>query len=126
MPQFLEQKELFDRILLLQEDEVREPMEVFERFFSDYHLHECRYILWTMVETCLTTDNPEFSEPAERASLMMNYKNLQRLIEAGALMLERHLAAARQDGRQDARQEVRQDGRRGGERSGERAGDQKN
>jgi hypothetical protein len=126
MPQFLEQKELFDRILLLQEDEVREPMEVFERFFSDYHLHECRYILWTMVETCLTTDNPEFSEPAERASLMMNYKNLQRLIEAGALMLERHLAAARPDGRQDARQEVRQDGRRGGERSGERAGDQKN
>jgi hypothetical protein len=96
MSQFLEQKELFDRILLLQEDEVREPMEVFERFFSDYHLHECRYILWTMVETCLTTDNPEFSEPAERASLMMNYKNLQRLLEAGALMLQRHLATARQ------------------------------
>ncbi len=118
MSQFLEQKELFDRILLLQEDEVREPMDVFERFFSDYHLHECRYILWTMVETCLTTDNPEFSEPAERASLMMNYKNLQRLLEAGALMLERHLAAARKDGRQDGRQ----DGRRGEERGG----DQKN
>jgi hypothetical protein len=122
MSQFLEQKELFDRILLLQEDEVREPMDVFERFFSDYHLHECRYILWTMVETCLTTDNPEFSEPAERASLMMNYKNLQRLLEAGALMLERHLAAARQDSRQDERR----GGERGGERSGERGGSQKN
>ena len=126
MPQFLEQKELFDSILLLQEDEVREPMEVFERFFSDYHLHECRYILWTMVETCLTTDNPEFSEPAERASLMMNYKNLQRLIEAGALMLERHLAASRPDGRQDARQDARQEVRPDGRRGGERAGDQKN
>ena len=126
MSQFLEQKELFDRILLLQEDEVREPMDVFERFFSDYHLHECRYILWTMVETCLTTDNPEFSEPAERASLMMNYKNLQRLLEAGALMLERHRAAARKDGRQDGRQDERRGGARGGERSEEQVGDQKN
>ena len=124
MSQFLEQKELFDRILLLQEDEVREPMDVFERFFSDYHLHECRYILWTMVETCLTTDNPEFSEPAERASLMMNYKNLQRLLEAGAVMLERHLAAARKDGRQDGRQDGRRGGERGGERRGERSGEQ--
>ena len=96
MSLFLEQKELFDRILLLQEDEVREPMEVLERFFSDYHLHECRSILWTMVETCLTTDNPGFSEPAERASLMMNYKNLERVLEAGALLLERHLATAKQ------------------------------
>jgi hypothetical protein len=101
MTPFLERKELFDRILLLEEDEVREPMEVFERFFSDYHLHECRYILWSMVETCLTTDNTEFSEPAERASLMMNYKNLQRLLEAGTLLLERHLAAAHPNGGRD-------------------------
>jgi hypothetical protein len=90
MSLFLEKKELFDKILLLQEDEVREPMDVLERFFSDYHLHECRYILWTMVETCLTTDNPGYSEPEERASLMMNCKNLERLLEAGALILERH------------------------------------
>lgn len=90
MTPFREQNELFDRILLLEEDEAREPMDVFERFFSDYHLHECRNILWTMVVTCLTTDNTEFSEPAERASLIMNYKNLERLLEAGTLLLERH------------------------------------
>jgi hypothetical protein len=93
MSLFLEQKELFDKILLLEDHEVREPMRVLERFFSDYRLHECRYILWTMVETCLTTDNTEFSDPAERASLMMNYKNLERLLEAGILLLQRHIAA---------------------------------
>ncbi len=98
MSLFVEQKELFDRILLLEEDEVREPMEVFERFFSDYHLHECRCILWNMVITCLTTDNTEFSNPAERASLMMNYRNLERLLEASTLLLERHLAAGQRDG----------------------------
>ena len=97
MTPYLEQNELFDRILLLSEDEMLEPMEVIERFFSDYHLHECRHILWSMVETCLTTDNTEFSEPEERASLMMNCRNLERLLEAGALVLERHLAAAQKN-----------------------------
>ncbi len=86
----MEQKDLFDKILLLEDEEVREPIHVFERFFSDYRLHECRYILCAMVETCLTTDNTEFSEPAERASLIMNYKNLERLLEAGTLLLEKH------------------------------------
>jgi hypothetical protein len=98
MSLFLERKELFDRILLLGEDEIREPMEVLERFFSDYHLHECRSILWTMLQTCLTTDNTEFSEPAERASLMMNCKNLERFLEAGSLILEKHHAATRPGG----------------------------
>ena len=96
MTLFLDQKELFDKILLLEDHEVQEPMRVLERFFSDYRLHECRFILWTMVETCLTTDNTEFSDPAERASLMMNYKNLERLIEAGVLLLQRHLADSRE------------------------------
>lgn len=95
MSLFLERKELFDRILLLGEEEIREPMEVLERFFSDYHLHECRDILWTIVQTCLTTENTEFSEPAERASLMMNCKNLERFLEAGSLILQEHHAAIR-------------------------------
>lgn len=95
MSLFLDQKELFDRILLLEEHEVQEPMVVLERFFSDYRLHECRYFLWTMVETCLTTDNTEFSDAEERASLMMNYKNLERVLEAGMLLLQRHQEAGR-------------------------------
>src|ERR1700761_2474156 len=93
MPQFMEQKDLFDKILLLEDDEVREPMHVLERFFGDYRLHECRYILWAMVETCLTTDNTEFSEPGDRADLLMRYKDLERLLEAGTLLLQQHQAA---------------------------------
>ena len=98
MSLFLERKEVFDRILLLGEDEIQEPMEVLERFFSDYHLHECRYILWTMLQTCLTTDNTEFSEAAERASLIMNCKNLERFLEAGSLILQNHRAGGRRSG----------------------------
>jgi hypothetical protein len=87
MSTFLEQKDLFDRILLLGEDEKMDPIIVFERFFSDYRLHECRYILWAMVETCLTTDNTEFSQPEERSDLLHRYKDLERFIEAGHLLL---------------------------------------
>ena len=95
MSQFLEQKELFDGILLLGAEEVREPMDVLERFFSDYRLHECRDHLWTMVETCLTTDNTGFSDPEERGNLLLHYRDLQRLLEAGALLLQqRHLQSA--------------------------------
>ena len=94
----MEQKELFDRVLLLGEEEVREPIVVFERFFSDYRLHECRYILWSMVETCLTTENTEFSDPGERANLLLNYRNLERILEAGTLLLREHRAAVQRAG----------------------------
>ena len=94
MSPFLEQKELFDRILLLGEEELREPILVFERFFIDYRLHECRYILWSMVETCLTTENTEFSDPGERANLLLNYRNLERILEAGTLLLKDHHASS--------------------------------
>jgi hypothetical protein len=95
MSQFLEQKELFDGVLLLREEERRDPIAVFERFFSDYRLHECRHHLWTMVETCLTTDNAGFSDPEERGNLLLHYQDLQRLLEAGALLLQqRHLQSA--------------------------------
>jgi hypothetical protein len=57
MSQYLEQPKLFDQVMRLEEKERREPLVVIEQFFSDYRLHECRHILWTMVEACLTTDH---------------------------------------------------------------------
>jgi len=90
MSQFLEQKDLFDQVLRLREEERRDPIMVIERFFGDYRLHECRHYLWTMVETCLTTDSAEFSDPEERANLLLRYKNLEGFLEAGYLLLLQH------------------------------------
>lgn len=87
MSQYLEQKELFDKILHLSEDERRDPMLAIERFFGDYRLHEWRHHLWTMVEACLTTDNAGFSDPEERGDLLLHYLDLERFLEAGALLL---------------------------------------
>ncbi|HEY4060403.1 MAG TPA: hypothetical protein VGM30_00805 [Puia sp.] len=87
MSPFLEQKELFDQVLRLGKGEQRDPYSVIERFFGDYRLHECRQYLWAMVETCLTTDNVEFNDPEERANLLLRYRELEKLVEAGYLLL---------------------------------------
>ena len=97
MSQFLEQKELFDGVLFLNEDEKQDPMLAIERFFSDYRLHECRHHLWTMVETCLTTDNTGFSDAEERGNLLLHYRDLQRLLEAGVTLLEQRRRQALTD-----------------------------
>jgi hypothetical protein len=97
MSQFLEQKELFDQVLRLREEEKREPIIVIERFFGDYRLHEWRHYLWTMVETCLTTDSTEFSDPEERANLLLRYKDLEGFLEAGYLLLLQRGAARDKD-----------------------------
>ena len=88
MSQYLEQKDLFDKVMHLQGEERQDPLLAIERFFSDYRLHECRHYLWTMVETCLTTDNASFDNAEERGNLLLHYKNLERLIEASALLLQ--------------------------------------
>jgi len=83
-----ESEEIFDKILYLEEEDRQEPLRVFRRFFSDYRLHEVRDILWSMVETCITTDNSEFSEPGDRADLLMRYRHFEELLEAGWLLAE--------------------------------------
>ncbi|HET6253505.1 MAG TPA: hypothetical protein VFE32_05505 [Puia sp.] len=90
MSQYLEQKDLFDKILHLKTEERQDPLLVLESFFSDYRLHECRHHLWTMVETCLTTENAEFSDAGERGNLLLHFRDLERLLEAGALLLEKY------------------------------------
>jgi hypothetical protein len=89
MSQYLEQKELFDKVLHLKEEERQDPMLAIERFFADYRLHECRHHLWTMVETCLITDNACFSDAEERGNLLLHYRDLERLLEASVLLVDK-------------------------------------
>ncbi|HXD76754.1 MAG TPA: hypothetical protein VN616_03045 [Puia sp.] len=89
MSKFLQQRELFDKVLLLNEEEKSDPLLVVERFFGDYRLNECRHQLWTMVETCLTTENDNYTDPAERGNLLHHYRDLERLLEASMLLLKK-------------------------------------
>ncbi|HLI92871.1 MAG TPA: hypothetical protein VKU83_04660 [Puia sp.] len=89
MSQFLAQRDLFDNVLHLNEEEKADPMLVIERFFGDYRLHECRHQLWTMVETCLTTDNDGFNNASDRGNLLLHYRDLERLLEAAAVLMNK-------------------------------------
>jgi hypothetical protein len=87
MSKFIEQRELFDKVICLGAEDQKEPLQVLKRFFSDYRLHEVRHILWSMVEVCLTTENDEFGEPGARADLLLRFEHFQELLEAGWLLV---------------------------------------
>jgi hypothetical protein len=89
MSYFLEQPGLFDRPIRLEPAARREPFRVMEEFFADYRLHEWRHHLWNIIETCLGTDNDAFAEPGERADLLQHYRDLEELLEAVWLLVER-------------------------------------
>ena len=88
MSHFLEQPKLFDQSIRLSPEERRDPAGVLERFFEDYRLHECRHLLWEMVECCLTSEHESFSNAEERAGLLQQYKDLERLLEAAWLIAQ--------------------------------------
>ncbi|HZE82683.1 MAG TPA: hypothetical protein VE035_00175 [Puia sp.] len=90
MSHFLEQPGLFDQPIRLEPEERQDPFRVVNNFFVDYRLYEWRDHLWNMVETCLSTDNDAFAEPAERASLLQHYKDLEGLLEAAWLLVKQH------------------------------------
>ena len=83
---YLEQANLFNQALRLREEEKKEPIEVINRFFEDYRLYEWRHILWTTVQTCLTSDNDAFIDPEERANLLVHYEALEKVLEAAWLL----------------------------------------
>jgi hypothetical protein len=79
---FLIHPNLYEQPMWLSKEEKGAPLQVFERLFENYKLHELRYILWQMVEACLTSENSEFAEPCERADLLLHYQELEKVLEA--------------------------------------------
>ncbi len=84
-----ERSALSEQPLRLGREQVQDPIGVFNRFFEDYRVQEWRGNLRDMVETCLTTDNAEFGEAEQRASLLQQYKDLEALLEAAWLIAHR-------------------------------------
>lgn len=82
MSQYLNRPDLFDQLMVLTEDQKRNPKAVIERFFEDYRLHECRDILRTVMEACLTSDSAAYSEPEAREDLITQVRHIEELMEA--------------------------------------------
>ena len=88
MLQYSERSELFNQILLLQGNNPETAKNSLKNFTETYSLAECRSFLWTMVETCLTTDDFSFSEPSDRTDLLARNRDFQELFEAVYVLAE--------------------------------------
>ena len=79
---YLNNQTLFDKILFLEEDSIACADRTFRRFGDMYRLYEWREILCSWVEACLTSENDNFSEPEDRANLLVRYRHLEEVLEA--------------------------------------------
>ncbi len=89
MSPYLSHPEVFNQILSLSDQETRDPMLVLEQFCSDYALYELRHYLQEMVDCCVTSDSPHFSEASTRADLLCRADHFLKLFEAVMLFARR-------------------------------------
>ena len=82
MSQFLDHFEFFDQPVWLTHWEIENPYQILDRFLSDYRLSELRQHLYDIVAACLTTDNSHFSNPEQRANLLLLQVKVEMLFEA--------------------------------------------
>ncbi|HEX9512971.1 MAG TPA: hypothetical protein VF939_20920 [Puia sp.] len=73
----------------LTDAEKDDPYAVLESVFWDYSLGELRSSFAEVTEACLTTDNDPFDRAEKRADLLLLFKNLERFVEAGWLIVLR-------------------------------------
>jgi hypothetical protein len=96
MQHFYDNKEFFNQPVLTG---AQNPYEIIKAYFEDREMYEVRIRLWNLVETALTSDNIQFSEAAERLSLIHFYGQLEELVEATmkiALEIEEKLTSTQE------------------------------
>jgi hypothetical protein len=86
MNHFLNRPDIYNQPIRLTNEN---PQEVIENFFLDFHLVDVRQELWNMVEACLTTNHPNYSESKSRDTLLYFYFHLEELIEAAYISMNK-------------------------------------
>lgn len=64
------------------------PLQFLIRFFEDYKLGELVDFQCKILENCMTSDNPPFTDPGERQDLIHYTKNVHQLFEAAFLLVQ--------------------------------------
>lgn len=76
-------------ILRLDAHEQQHPLEVLQYFTATYELRDIRLLLHQLAETALTTKNEAFSRSKERARVARFARQVEELIEAVHLLVEK-------------------------------------
>ena len=88
MSHFIEYSKFYDQPILLTKAEIVNPYMVLDQFCADYRLNELRHYIAEIVYVCLTTENTQFSDPEDRANLITQFNNFERVFEAVQLILK--------------------------------------
>jgi len=84
MYRFMDHPDFYNKPICLTENV--EALKVINRFFADFSLSELRDILWNWFEAAITSDNDQYSNPEDRASLLYRCRRLEELIEAAFVL----------------------------------------
>src|ERR1044072_3221341 len=79
----------YNQPLRLNEEQKRNPLEVFEEFFQCYHLNETRQIFWDWLSEVVSSPRSISSDPHERSNHMYFYEKMEELIEAAFIIKNR-------------------------------------
>lgn len=74
--------------LRLSEEELDNPILVFNEFFQCYHLNETREVLWQWLSAIISSPGSISSEPLERSNHLYFYEKVEEIIEAAFLLKE--------------------------------------
>jgi hypothetical protein len=73
--------------LRLTEEELNNPLLIFNDFFQTYHLNETRELLWQWLMAVLSSQGSISSEPLERSNHIYFYEKLEEIIEAAFIII---------------------------------------
>lgn len=74
--------------LRLSEEQLDNPILVFNDFFQCYHLNETREVLWQWLSAIISSPGSISNEPLERSNHLYFYEKLEEIIEAAFLLKE--------------------------------------
>jgi hypothetical protein len=79
----------YNQPLRLNEEQKRNPLEVFEEFFQCYHLNETRQIFWDWLTEVVSSLRSISSDSNDRSNHMYFYEKMEELIEAAFIITKR-------------------------------------
>jgi len=78
----------YNQPLRLTEEQLNNPISVFNDFFQAYHLNETREVLWEWLLAIISSAGSISSDPLERSNHIYFYEKLEEIIEAAFLLKE--------------------------------------
>jgi hypothetical protein len=89
MSRFQDHPNIYDQLICLSKEQLRDPMLTIKDFFANYRLSELRKIQDDIQKVCLTSEDAAFSDPKGRSNLLRYNDKLICLLEAASRLHEK-------------------------------------